>query len=47
MNFSEIFGKNVTYDDIKVTQKQSIVFSLGSIFFEIYSLGESVDFFFE
>ena len=32
---------------LKVTQKQSIVFSLGSIFFEIYSLGESMDFFFE
>ena len=29
-----------TYDDVKVTQKQSFVLSSGSVFFELYSLGK-------
>ena len=38
MNFNEIFGKNVTYSDIKSEkQKQSFPLSSGSLFFKIYS----------
>ena len=38
MNFNKIFGKNVTYDDIKSDQKTSL-HSLQSVYFLIYFLG--------
>ena len=31
MSFNEIFGKNVTYDDIRVTIKQSVTLSSDNI----------------
>ena len=38
MNFNEISGENVTYDDIqKMTKKQSFTLSSDNIFFEVYS----------
>ena len=38
MNFNEIFRKNVTYDDIKVTEKQSFALSLSeSLLFVMHS----------
>ena len=38
MNFKEIFGKNVTYDDVKSDSKtKRFALSSGSVFFEIYS----------
>ena len=36
MNFSEIFRKNRTYEDIKSDKKESFKVSSESIFFEIY-----------
>ena len=36
MNFNEIFGKNVTYDDIKSDYKESCTFS-SNIISEIYA----------
>ena len=38
MNFKDIFGKNVTYDDVKEDSKTKyFALSSGSLFFEIYS----------
>ena len=37
MNFNEISGENVTFDDIKSVKKQSSGLSSDSIFFETYS----------
>ena len=38
MNFKEIFGKNVTYDDVKSDSKtKRFTLSSGSVFFEICS----------
>ena len=37
MNVNEIFGTNVTYDDIENHQRQSFTLSSATIFFEIYS----------
>ena len=37
MDFTEIFGKNVTYDDIKSDTKTKLWLSSGSLFFKIYS----------
>ena len=38
MNFNKIFGKNVTYDDIKsYTKTKLYTLFEGSLFFEIYS----------
>ena len=39
MNFSEIFGKNVTYDDIKSDQKTKLYFLQTGIFFLNIFLG--------
>ena len=37
MNFNEISGKNVTYDDVESDKKkQSVALSSDSIFFETY-----------
>ena len=39
MNVNEIFGTNVTYDDIENHQRQSFTLSSASLFFGIYSKG--------
>ena len=46
MNFNEIFGKNVYYDDIKVTKNKAL-HSLHTVYFLKYILRLKVSFFFE
>ena len=41
MNFKEIFGKNVTYDDNQSDLKQRFSLSSGSLFFEMCSLDKA------